>query len=416
MLCKMPFRSRAFLPVALLGIGIVAALAPMVPVQPSFVTTNQYLVPEGLFEREDQNVLAQRAFVNGTIQGDLSIATGDLFINGTVDGDVNVAASGTVIISGEVTGSVRGAARDVVIDGLVGDDVVLAVGTVKMTGVVERDLLIFGLNALIEGSVGRDVKGQIQAATLDGDVGRDVDIAISVLNIGPGTAVEGDLQYRSDRDAVTSGAATVGGVFIKIPARTSFFVSVVWRTVTIIGLLAFLVGGFVMFWLFRRLAPRAVSTIGLKPLRSVTVGIIAVLGAPAVVAVLIATLVGIPVGLMVFLAFLLMLFFGPVPALTYFGDRVLSGRGGLFGAFVLGTVVWRMIGLVSPLVGLMVYMSALTFGVGAWLTAMWDARREAAPVPPVPQPEVLLADDVAPLPPVPGATEEPPASDRTEEE
>jgi hypothetical protein len=72
----------------------------------------------------------------------------------------------------------------------------------------------------------------------------------------------------------------------------------------------------------------------------------------------------------------LALLFGPVPAVTAIGSKILRGRWGLFAAFFLGAAVWRLGIWLIPLVGFGLYLGALVVGLGGWLVAIWEQRRE----------------------------------------
>jgi hypothetical protein len=106
--------------------------------------------------------------------------------------------------------------------------------------------------------------------------------------------------------------------------------------------------------------------------------------APIVIVLLVATIVGVPVAILLMLLYALGLLMSPIPAVTAFGHRVLGGRGGLFGAFVLGALVWRLGIEIIPFVGVALYLAALAWGTGGWVLAAWDERRR------VPPPEPLL--------------------------
>jgi hypothetical protein len=84
---------------------------------------------------------------------------------------------------------------------------------------------------------------------------------------------------------------------------------------------------------------------------------------------------------MFFLALVVALVFGPIPALTALGDRLTRGRAGLFGGFLLGTIVWRLPVWLIPLVGFALTFGVLMWGIGSWIVAMWDRRGSRAATP-----------------------------------
>jgi hypothetical protein len=214
--------------------------------------------------------------------------------------------------------------------------------------------------------------------------------------------VAGDVLYRSSRDATISGGARVDGTLARLPVRFPFVVDLALRLSGVLSLFAFLVAGIALFWLFRRTAPAAVAAVATRPGRSFLVGLGVVVLGPVAAVALSFTLVGLPLALLVLVMLALAVFIGPVPAVTALGDRLLRGRGGLMGWFVTGALVWRGALWLLPLVGLLVYALALVWGIGAWATAAWEARRATAPAPLVPPAAGEPAGDdgwEAPLPP-----------------
>lgn len=369
-------RARPFLASSVLGLTLLAGLVPLRGVVAEIVTTNIYLVGEDQVEEEDLYVASTSARIDGIVNGDLTISTGNLTINGTVTGDVMVLSQGTVRVDGEIGGSLRGVARGVIIAGTVGDDVAAAAVSTNISGDVGRDVLVFGGSLTMTGSVGRDVKGRMLSAAFNGVVGHDVDIAVSLLTLDEETNVAGDFLYRSGSDASVASSVEIGSQFQRLPARGSWGVELVLTIATVVGFLGFLFAGIILLWMFRRTAPRAVDAILTRPWRTAGVGAAALFVLPLLVLVLMMTLVGVPVAIALLILLVLGLVFGPVPAVTALGVKILRGRWGLFAAFLLGAIIWRIGIWTLPWVGLALYLGALAIGTGGWVVAILEQRRE----------------------------------------
>ncbi len=369
-------RLRPWFASSILGISLLAGVAAMPGVIADIVTTNIFIVAEGEVEEEDTYVAANTARIDGTINGDLIISTGSLLITGTVDGDVFVLSQGPVQVTGTITGSLRGAVRSVAVEGSVGDDVIVAAIGTRISGDVGRDALVFGGTLTIDGTVGRDVKGRMLTTVIDGSVGNDVDIAVSSLTLESEADVAGDVLYRSGTDAAIATTAQVGGQLDRLPTRGSWGVELVLTIATIVGFFGFVFAGIVLLWLFRRTGPRAVHLVLDRPLRAAAVGLGVVIVVPALVLTLLLTLVGVPVALALMVLLALGLLFGPVPAVTAIGSKLLRGRWGLFAAFIVGAVVWRLGIWLIPFVGFAFYLGGLVFGIGGWALAVWEQRQE----------------------------------------
>ena len=343
--------------------------------------TDIYLLSEDVTQDEDAYVLASQGAVDGIIDGDLVIAANSLRITGTVTGDVLVASSGTVAISGTVEGSVRGVAREIRIepDGVVDDDLAVAALTTRVQGNVNRDLIAFGGRLDLTGRVGRDVRGRFVKGHIGGEVGRNVDIATSSLEVGGGAVVGGHLLYRSNRSADADPEARIGGRFERLSPRPSFFVNFWWTLATVLGFLAFLFSGILLLWLLPSTSDRAVRAIRTRPWRTLAFGIGVIVVVPLVILTFAFSLVGAPVALLLAVGYLLGFFFGPIPAVAALGGRLLRDRGGLFGAFVAGAIVWRLGIAVLKFVAGALFVAALLWGVGGWAAAVWDSRSRTYP-------------------------------------
>ena len=341
------------------------------------VSTNIYFLEADATESEDVYVAATSATVFGTIDGDLVVVASDVTIAGTVTGDVIIATQGPLSITGTVDGSVRGVARDVTVSGTVAHDLAVASLTVEVTGTVGRDVLLLSASLDVTGEVGRDVLGRLQMGTLDGLVGGDVDVLVSALNLGSRLRVGGDLTYRSESDATVATGAEIAGSFSRLPSRGSFIVRSVLLFVSLIHFLSFIFAGLLLLWIFQPTLAGSVGMISKRPWRSLGVGLLAIVVVPVVIALLVFSLVGVPVGLLVLVMFALALFFAPVPAVTAFGHRILRGRGALYGGFMLGAVLWRGAIWLLPLVGLVLYALSTAMGVGGMLLTLYEQRKTA---------------------------------------
>ena len=362
-------------------------------ISPSVITAEIFIVEEGNPIEEDVYVASTSGRVEGLIDGDLTIITGDLTISGTITGSVIAMTSGTVRVEagGVIGGSLRSASPAVVIDGTVdGDTLVTGVRlSIGDSGSVGSDVIYFGGVFAADGSVGRDVRGRMITAGIDGSIGRDVDIAVEFLTIGASAEVGGDVLYRSANDAsISSDAEIAGGVFV-LPAQSNFFYGLLLTLANIIGFLGFIVAGFLAFWLFRSTGEAAVAAISSNPIKSLLIGLGVVLAGPIAVILLAATLVGLPLAALVLFAMLLGLILGPVPWVTAGADllfRPLKRKPGLFGGFAIGAVLWRFGIWIVPVVGALLYLIALIWGIGGWVLGGWrirearDREREVLPV------------------------------------
>ncbi len=399
------------------AVGAVAVLAVLLPSLTSFaalVTTDRYIVREDDTVTEDQYVAATSGQIEGVVEGDVIIFSGSLTITGEVTGSVTVFSVGNVTLAegGRIGGSLKGTAGSLRVAGTVDSDVFVAAASVLIdpTGVVGRDVMAFGGALTVDGDVGRDVRGRMLRTTIAGSVDGDVDIATQGLNIESGALVGGDVLYRSPSGADIDPSAQITGTVTRLPTRGNFIYGVILSLATIISFLGFLVAGFVALWLLRGSGSRAVGSILAKPIRSFLVGLVTVIVFPAAVVILAMTLVGLPLAAIGVLIGGIAFIIGPVPAVTALGNRILWNRGGLFGAFVIGAVLWRVGIWLIPVVGGFLYLVGVVWGVGAWVMGL-AAARVGDPTPAALLPPSLIVQDEIPPdwePPLAPGREEPP--------
>lgn len=349
-------------------------LLPLPQMFPSIASSSRVILQAGDTTREDFYAAGATIIIEGRVEGDLVAAAQDLIITGEISGDVTAVVRDKANISGVVGGSVRLATQRLDVSGTVGDDVAALALSVDVSGDVGRDVLVTTGHLDVSGRVGRDVAGQMLRADLDGSIGRDVEIAVRDLDLGPNLAVGGDLTYRARGEADAAGGATVAGQFVRRPSVTPFWLRVLQRVFSIVTLLGFLFAGIVLLWLARSTLPRAAGAVYAKPWSTLGIGLAVVVGTPLAVVMLGVTLVGLPLAVLFLVLWLLALFLGPLPAIMGAGERLLRGRGALYGGLVVGTLVWRGAMFLLPAVGALLYVAALLWGVGGWVQGAVGAR------------------------------------------
>lgn len=384
MLCVTRCRSsdqlkRAIRSLALVLIGLASLASVSLTTLASLVTTDQYIVTIDDAIDEDVYVSAVSSTIEGVIDGDLTIFTGDLLITGEVTGSVTVFSSGSVVIgpTGVVGGSLDGVAVRVTIEGtVVGDMFIVAPSVViSSTGLVGRDGMLFGGTARVEGTVERDVRGRTMRLVVDGSVGGDVDVATQKLEFGPNAVVGGDVLYRSPVEARGASEATIGGTLTRLPAQSNFVFGIILWLANIVGFLGFIVAGIVVLWVVRATSARATGAVLVHPFKTLAVGIGTVIVFPLLVVVLAMTLVGIPLAVLGVLIGIALFIIGPLPAVTALGNRLLLRKGGLFGAFIAGAVAWRLGIWIVPVVGGLLFVVAMVWGIGGWVLGIAAARK-----------------------------------------
>ena len=267
---------------------------------------------------------------------------------------------GLVVANGETVNgpavSANGPAR---IDGRVNGAVYVGRGDLRVDGHITGDTLV-----------------------LDGDafIGGRVDGSITVLNgkatIRPGADVRGDV---ASRTAPTAARGTVQGHVEKLDVNSLFagfvvvILAVLWLAVT----LSTAVLGLLFVWLFPRAAD-AVVVAGRRVWASFFVGLFLGIIAPILGVVVMASVVGIPLGVAVLGTLAVLWPLGYVASALIFGRLMVhgSGTGGRLGAFFAGFGILRF-GALVPGLGFVIGFFFATYGFGAVIISAWRAGRRA---------------------------------------
>lgn len=384
---------------------------------------------------DDLYVGANSVTVEGTVEGDLVAAGATIRVNGgTVEGDVN-AAGQTIIIDGTVEDDVRVAGQAVVLgeNAQITDDVIAFGYSLESSSgsVVGGDLALGGYQALLAGTVEGHVRGGAAAGIeLAGEVGGDMDVEadgggaqdagaqfapgprVQIPDVEPGLTltdsarIDGDLRYRSSTEAnIASGAEIGGEVAYEQVAREGAEAEPTGIVAVLLGSLrlfaTLLVIGALTVWLAPSLVNGAAETLRGRPLLSLGWGVLAlaifavlfvlVLALTILLAILfgfltlgglVATIIGAGVLAEVVLALTFavsVVFLAPI-VVSFLGGRMLLGSslpegvGGRIVALVVGLLIYVVLRAI-PIVGAIVTLAVILFGLGALCVWAWRAMR-----------------------------------------
>ncbi len=311
--------------------------------------------------------------VAGSVHGDVYCAGQNIDITGTVEGDV-ICAGQTVNVSGNVLGNIRVAGQTVAIAGPVARNVSVFGQSITFTGnaVVNGDITAFGSMLQIGGKIGRDATVGGQNVTLGGTVGRNVVSYVEQLTVGNGAHVGGNVDYTSSNQLQVGASGSVSGQTQRHdPPKHEEKQQETWAT-RVWGV-AYWFGATLLFGLFLLgLAPRSFKSS--MPLMikqggwALLAGFATLIMTPVVAVLLMATVIGIPVGISLLLVWGVAL----VASFAYSGYTLgewmtvhASWKLKLprFSALVLGLLVLSILMLI-PVVGGLFGFLALVWGLG----------------------------------------------------
>ena len=317
---------------------------------------------------------------------------GNRFVAGgyvELDGDVRrsaFASGGDVTIGGTIGRNLYAAGGDVKLEGQVDGNARLAGGTLRIgpeAGVTGNATLAGG-TIVVDGAIGGDLRAYGERITVNGSVNGDVQFAGDKLRLGPGARIGGQVYYRSGGDLVLDPGAEVSGGIKKSTSDRA------WRRIargaTIVGGITVSLGmvllGAILVFGMPRFSREAGAAMRQKPWQSIALGCAMLVGVPVALAILVVTLIGIPLALLLAFAYGALLMLGYLIAAIFVGDLALER----IDARKLGSVWWRelsmllaiiMIAIVRqiPVVGDLAWWVLFLAGVGAFTLRAWEGFR-----------------------------------------
>ena len=306
-------------------------------------------------------------------------------------GDRGAFIGGNVEIVEAVDGDAQGAAGSIRIDAPVAGDARLAGGRIELgTGAaIAGDASIAGGSVIVRGAIQGDLKAAGGHVTIDGPIAGNASIAAGSLRLGPNARIGGKLRYRGGSLEKDSAAAVTGGIQHRASRERShapFGDSA--------GPWLWTAGLMVLAAILAAALPgpssRMIEELREKPWMAPLLGFIVLTTVPIAAVIVMITIIGIPIGLLVLLAYLALLLVGYVTAAVVIGGLLL----GRFKAEAVGLAAWRAgaavlavlaLTLLSrvPFLGGFLQFAALIVGVGLLIGLALRFRQppSAAPTP-----------------------------------
>lgn len=358
----------------------------------SFLFLFSFFIPPVFANGQQQNVTLEKnqtingdyfgnggtVTVLGTVNGDAYIAGGTVTVEGKINGDI-IAGGGTVTISGS-SQNVRVAGGNITINGTVAKNITVLGGTVTIepNAKIGGSLVATGGNVTVLSPIKKGATlggGQIVINnTIDGDV----NAATKQLTLEPQGRINGKLNYVSDQKVqIAQGATVTGEIKQTMPTHNNqdmrqkmvAALGIAWFTFGLVNFISMLIIGLLLIVFAPNYFMRVADSIVEKPWWSLGVGILTVILAPVIIAVFFATIIGIPLAFLLLLLYLIVLYFAKLFVIYLIGERIgrsINPKIHMAWFFVIGLVIYQILVLI-PLIGWLIDMLALLFGLGALL-------------------------------------------------
>lgn len=315
-------------------------------------------------------------FLSGEVKEDMYILAGSATINGPVGVDLT-ALGGTTQVHAPVGGDLRVLGGDIVVGSDVGGDVFVFGGHLKIlsSANISGNVYFYGGEAEIEGVVKGDVMGRADTFLINNLVG-GTNLSARKVVLGDQANVQGDLQYESINDLERSVGATVGGDVLSsivVEKQDGGFM------VPLTFLMSWLFASLSVLLFFRSKSEELLIGIEKNPVRAGVLGIVAIVVAPVLSIILIATLLGSWIGIALLLLGLLLIIGSLILLPLLLGGYLLSFyrkklRVDILAVFV-GMTAIIVLGLIPLIGGLMISFSMIMVA-GAVLYSFYRLVRQ----------------------------------------
>lgn len=231
----------------------------------------------------------------GNIKGDLVLGSGKANLSGIIDGDLYLGAGDVVLTKVSVGGNVVLGAGNVTIDkdSKIGGSLIVGAGNIKNSAPIGRNAMIGAGNLYLDNKIGKEAR-----------------LAGGNIELGPLTAINGNLVYALGEDKGTLNqdpASTVGGTISRYTppvnaqkdlakAKDDFakFGAVASRGWLVVSFLGSLLIGFLLLRLFPKTSLALASLIQSKSTNSLGTGFLIVILSLPIFLVLAITILGLP--------------------------------------------------------------------------------------------------------------------------
>jgi cytoskeletal protein CcmA (bactofilin family) len=371
---------------------------PPIPKPPKPPTTTpRYNLRKGESHKGDLYFFSDTVTIAGTQEGDLIIFSRTLDVPGTVTGDV-MATVESADLSGAMGDTVRVFCKDLRVSGTIEGDLVAmcAAVNVEKGARIMGDVSAKGANIDLHGDVDGEVEAMGGEVRLSGKVGGDAVLKADVVEIEPGTRIEGDLSYTSRSRVTIVDHDAVGGEVIYTPGKKKPPVSMGGFSKWFFFMATAFLSGLGALAIFKKSAPAIVGSVRGDGLRSAGIGFITAIVLPVAAALSCILIITIPAVILALLAFFLVLYLSQVPVAVWLGESVLKrmGRGEAspFLALALGMPLLYIVFSI-PWIGKVAIFAAIFTGFGAIVITLWASHqaRRAGGAPMAPPPVATAA-------------------------
>lgn len=320
----------------------------------------------------------------GAVAEDVFLAGGRVNMAGAVGGDVHLAG-GILNISGDVGDSLIAGGGSVNLDGSVAGKAILAGGQIDIghASVIGGQAVLTGGEVIHRGRIDGNLRVSGNRVVILGTVSGDVDASARHLTLGPAAVVGGNIIFKGpDAPEISAGAQVAGDIvherrmdFTPSPPMVAAWAA---TAAAMPYFFALIIGAGVLL-LAPAYAQRLTARLRDRPLPSFGLGVLLVFGVPVLLLAVMATIIGIPIAILGFAAYMVLLMVGlPLGVLAISGrwsmrPGVPVSRANTVGIYAL-TLLGAFIIVLVPFLGFLALWIVWSAGIGGGVLALRTQR------------------------------------------
>jgi cytoskeletal protein CcmA (bactofilin family) len=326
-------------------------------------------------------VFGNSVTINGTVTGDLIVFARQINVQGTVQGNIVIFGQ-KIDVSGTVEGDVFEFGQTIQADGKVGKNLWAFASSITLGKNIQlnNDATLFSAEAYINGDVGRDAT--VFSGTLDvgSKLGRDLRFRGTQLMVHPSCTIGRNLYSKTHtvQGLQIDPSATIGGkkmVEFEKPKPNRYLTAGFYVRQFLRIAAAFLLG-FIVCWIFPSISRISISTARTL-LISGGIGFLSAVAIPVAAIILAITLIGLPIGLVAIMLWLLGLYMAKIVVARCIGAALLGKESQGLKSTALSLLIGLVIVVVAvnlPYIGGVLNFVLMLIGLGALAKTLYRAQ------------------------------------------
>jgi hypothetical protein len=334
---------------------------------------------------DDLIAFASNVDIKGVVTGNACAFAQTVNVSGEIGGSLFIGA-GSSNISAKSVQTVWAAGGNLNLSGNVARNVILAGGSlnIKSNAVVGKDLHAYGGSFKADGNVNGAIKGAVGKFVMAGKSSH-VKIRADKAKIKSTAVVSGDVHLTTESAPEIDDGAAIGGELrvreIEEEEVKPFFFAIapllgfLFGVIKVIIWISKIIVGIILIALCQKYVRRVMDTFTTQTWKSLGVGFLGVIAIPVASAVLLATLVGYPFGVLSLYVFSILCYVSSIFVAVILGEKIIQlfNKGkevSLYLSFVIGMIVLLVIGFI-PILNFLVRIFVMLFGFGTVILATW---------------------------------------------